>query len=61
MQNEPLDKMTYYCNHCNHIWRFLCNKIGTDKQVYDWFESVQQEHYMFCDVYRQLMQGDLDD
>ena len=61
MKNKSFDKMKYYCQHCNHIWNFLCDKMGTDKQVADWFKTVQQEHLMVCDKYRQLMQGDLND
>ena len=58
MGNRPIDKMTYYCQHCNHVWVFSCDKMGTDKQIADWFETVQQEHLIFCETYRQIMRGD---
>jgi len=58
MENKPFDKMSYSCKHCNHEWIFSCDKLGTDKQVYDWFETVQREHLMFCEVYREFIRGD---
>jgi hypothetical protein len=54
MENRPFDKMSYTCQWCNHIWIFACDKIGNEQQVNTWFESVQQEHYQVCEMYRIL-------
>ena len=52
--DNPFDRMILFCAWCGHLWRFTSDKIGTDKQIDDWFRTYEKEHKKVCKIYKIL-------
>jgi len=53
MENNSFDRMVLACAWCGHVWKFISDKTGTDKQI-NWFRTYEKEHCEVCKIYRIL-------